>query len=296
MPTLQPPPATIANTQSGVEGWRAVVELRPSPTSDERLCAGVVINLGNGVVMHQCAIDPAKAQHAFGIAGAALHDVAQRLCDSLADHWRTQPNAMEWTPPFSNARISSLQEFSAASAESALALSLSRNSSLHTLLAGYTIEKNKSSTGIVARVKTALRKDVNAKHLQKRFEREIPLGEDGGSFKVDFLGAHFACYFVQLPQSTRTLEMGTERSLGRLAELAALRRFVQKPKKSLGLLDDERPAKFELVLVGSMEHPVQRRAMSMITALADRNEIRARPLRSADQAAHHVAHMEKQAA
>lgn len=274
-----------------------MVELRPSPTSDERLCAGVVIKLAGGVVLHQCAIDPAKAPHAFGPAGTVLFDVANKLCTSLADYWRSHPDATQWAPPFSGGRIADLQEFSAASAPSALALSLGRNSSLHTLLAGYAMGQSKPSrSSIVARVKTALGYNPATQHLQKRFGREIKVGNEADSLKVDFLGANFACYFVQLPQNAKQLEMGTERALGRLYELGALRRFVRKPKKSLGLLDDERPTQFELVLVGSMEHPVQRRAMNMVTALAKRDDIPARPLPNEMLAATHVAQMERQAA
>lgn len=122
------------------------------------------------------------------------------------------------------------------------------------------------------------------------------MGKAAETLRVDFLGQNFACYFLQLAQSARGLDASTERAFGRLYELQAWRKFVRKPKKSLGLPDDKRPTQFELVMVGQSRDPVQRRAINIITALADHDDIRARPLPSAQAAAEHVMHMERQAA
>jgi hypothetical protein len=171
-----------------------------------------------------------------------------------------------------------------------------RVSTLHTLFQHYDLQQQERATSIVQRVRSAIRKDVNAKHLQARFEREIHVGDKAGKLKVDFLGQHFACYFLQITQSERGVEATAERAYSRLYELQALRRFVARPAKSMGLLDDERPSRFELVMVGSQADAIQRRAIGLVTALADRDEVRARPLPTAEAAAEHVVAMEMQAA
>jgi hypothetical protein len=151
-------------------------------------------------------------------------------------------------------------------------------------------------SNIVVQVRTAIKRDVNAKHLAQRFNKNLTVAGEGNPLKVDFLGQHYACYFLQLTRSEKGLAANTERAFGKLFELEALRRLVKKPKKSLGLLEDERPQVFELLMVGNRQDPVQRRAIYHIEALADRREVIARIEPSATEAAERVSHQERRAA
>jgi hypothetical protein len=214
----------------------------------------------------------------------------------VAEHWRSHGDTRGWVTPFEGAKLGPAQAFSARTHEAGNLHLLRRVSSLRTLFQGYELEQQERSTSIVQRVRSAIRRDVNAKHLQARFDREIHVGDTAGKLKVDFLGQHFACYFLQITHSERGVEATAERAYSRLYELQALRRFVARPAKSMGLLDDERPSRFELVMVGSPNDAVQRRAISLVTALADRDEVRARPLPTAEAAAEHVVAMERLAA
>ena len=286
-PVVQPPaPGRVA-------GLRAVLMFRPKPGSSEQLCAGVVTRLTGGEVDYVCAIDPKKASHLFGHAGHSLHLAAQAMCQSLVEHWRAQPEAMLWIPPFEGASLADVHAFSARDALSGALQMLQRVSSMHTLFEQYHVSQGEWGRGIVARVKAAMRRDVATRHLHERFNREIQVGDEAGRLRVDFLGQNFACYFLQVTQSARSAETTIERAFGRLYELAALQRFVKKPKRSLGLLDDERPERFALVLVGEQSDPVQRRVINLVTTLADRDAIRALPLPTAEAAAAHVVEMER---
>lgn len=288
--------AVAGRLQQRAHGHRAVISFSPKPGGGERLCAGVVTRLQDGTVAMVCAVDERKAQHAFGPAGLALHHAALALCQSLAEHWRTDPAATGWTPPFESARLEEVTPFSARTADDGARLMLARSSSLHTLLSAYDIEQTTRNRNIVEQVQSVIRRDNNAKHLGKRFNREIHVGDDAGNLRVDFLGQNFACYFLQITRSPRGIEATAERAFGRLYELQALRKFVRKPRKSLGLLEDERPKHFELVMVGEAGHPVQRKVINMVIGLADRDDISAKPVDSANAAAEHVARMERLAA
>ncbi len=299
-----PPPTPAPRTQPVVQppapgrvaGLRAVVTFKPKPGSPEQLCAGVVTRLISGEVAAVCAIDGKKAAHLFGEAGQGLYFAAQALCQSLVDHWRVQPDAWLWAPPFEGAGLADLHAFSARDADSGARQMLERGSSLHTLLEQYHVSQSEWGRGIVARVKAAIRRDVATRHLHERFNREIHVGDEAGRLRVDFLGQNFACYFLQVTPSARSADTTVERAFGRLYELAALQRFVKKPRRSLGLLDDERPERFALVMVGEQSDPVQRRVINLVTTLADRDAIRALPVPSAEAAAAHVAEMERLAA
>ncbi len=273
-----------------------MVEFAPKPTSSERVIAGVVVRTESGEVQAQCAIDARKAEHAYGHAGKALHAVADRLCQSLAEHWQTEPNAESWKPPFAHARIGSINRFSALNAAEGLQLMLNRTSMLHTLFSAYEIEQQSRNAGIVERVRSAVRKDPNAKHLARRFNRELNVHGEAQPLKVDFLGQHYACYFLQITRSTRGIDASTDRAYGKLFELQALRRLVKKPHKSLGLLDEERPEVFELLMIGDHTDPVQRRAIKQVEALADRGQVIARTEPSAGAAAERVYGQERLAA
>jgi hypothetical protein len=279
-----------------VYGQRAVIEFAPKPASSERLCAGVVSRTNTGDVQYVCAIDQRKAEHAFGAAGFGLWHAADALCESLAMHWSQRGSTEGWVAPFESARIAFVQEFSARDQHAGTAQLLGRISSLATLFDEYTMQAPAQVSNIVARVRRAIVRDVNARHLQKRFQREIHVGHEAGNLRVDFLGQHFACYFLQITTSARGIDATAERAYSRLYELQALRRFVKRPVKSLGLLEDERPTRFELVMVGAENDPVQRRAIARVISLADRGEVIARPLPSAEAAAEHVSTMERRAA
>lgn len=278
------------------QGHRAIVEFAPKPVSMERLCAGVVIRTNQNEVIAQCALDRRKAEHAFGTAGKAIYEVANALCESLAQHWRTFGPLEPWVPPFENARIASISDFSARDVDSAIKQALDLHSTLGTLLSHYEINEQTRTTSIVERVRTAVKRDNNAKHLAARFNRELPLGKDAAPLRVDFLGQNFACYFLQVVKHARGIEVNADRALGKLYELQTLRKFVAKPKKSLGLFDDERPKHFELVLVGNRNDSVQRRVVYQIEAMADRGEVQSRLLESPAAAAEYVANNERLAA
>lgn len=277
-------------------GWRAVIDFVPKPTSSERLCAGVVTRTDDGAVDFSCTIDARKMQHAFGDVGGALHDVAHKLCESLAMHWRQGLEPALWEPPFKGARLVSHERFSARDALEAAESMLKRTSTLHTLLGAYDIQQQQRNTGIVARVRNAVMRDANTRHLAKRFSRELTLNGEAQPFKVDFLGQHYACYFLQVTQSERGIEGNTDRAFGKLYELQALKRLVKKPKKSLGLLDEERPAVFELLMVGNRNDPVQRKAIYQVEALADKGEVVARIESTPSAAADRLAMQERLAA
>ncbi|WKL15652.1 hypothetical protein QYQ99_25535 [Comamonas testosteroni] len=297
---MQPtwPPATEADVnwnEGRVSGWRAVIEFAPKPTSSEKLCAGVVVRTEDGYVQAICAIDERKAEHAFGVAGQALHTVAQHLCNSLLEHWKHQP-AETWTPPFSNARIENLSRFSAASADEALELMLRRCSTVHTLLNAYVITQQQRNHGIVSRVKSAIQRDTNAKHLAKRFNKKLTLGGETHPLQVDFLGQNYACYFLQVTSNVRGLEGNTERAYGKLFELSALKRILKKPSKKIGLLEDEKPEIFELLMVGDRNDPIQKRAINQVLALADGQKIVARTEPNPMAAAERVSSKERRVA
>lgn len=281
---------------SRLQGWRAVIDFTPKPTSSERLCAGVVTRTLAGEVAFECALDARKMAHAFGPPGEALHDVAYKLCQSLAGFWTHAEAPEQWKPPFSGARVANLSRFSAKDVAEATERMFNRTSTLHTLLSAYDIVQKPNTRSIVEKVRSAVQRDVNSRHLARRFNRELILNGEAQPFKVDFLGQNYACYFLQLTQSSRGLEANIERAYGKLYELQALRRLVKKPKKSLGLLDEERPNVFELLMVGDRNNAVQRRAIYQMEALADKSEIIAKVEASVGKAAERVYEQERRAA
>lgn len=302
MQPIRPPAAKAFDLTSippmawAVKGQRAVVEFAPKPTSSERLVAGIVTKLESGEVSHACALDQRKMEHAFGDDGAAMYAIAEELCRSLGQHWQNTGAADSWVPPFGGARIAELTRFSGRTVEEAHATMLNRVSTFTTLLSTYDIADTKRPTSIVARVRSAVKRDVNAKHLTKRFNRELNLGDSAGPMRVDFLGQHYACYFLQITSSSRGLDLNTGLAFGKLYELDALQRFVKKPKNTLGLLEDERPSKFELVMVGNRSDSVQRRAIYQVEAIADKRSTRVQVMASANAAAEHVSDRERLAA
>lgn len=249
--------------------------------------------MADGHVVFRSAVDPRRAEHAFGAAGAALAAVAQALCQSLADQWQKNPSA-DWVPPYGGAEFS-VSAFTASSINAELDFSLRQRSSLHTLLSAYEIPAMGKPASITRRVQSIVRGSVRNRHLAPRFNRLLQLG-DQAELKVDFLGQNFACYFLQASPTLRGIEASAERAYGKLFELQALRRFAGSRPDAVGLFEDERPKAFELVVVGSREHEVQRRVIAQIEAIADSRDVRMRDLCSADEAAEHVADMERRAA
>lgn len=299
MPSTRTPPIGPEGAKAPlarVKGRRATIKFAPKPTSSESLCAGVVVQTDDGQVEYLCTVDKRKMADAFGMAGVALHDIAEKLCQSLAGHWAQGRKPETWKPPFNNARVASVDAFSGRTTQEAMEMFLSRTSTLHTLLGHYQIEQQTRSTGIVDKVRSAVKRDVNAKHLVPRFNKQLTVAGEGNPLKVDFLGQRYACYFLQITRSERGLEANTERAFGKLFELEAVRRLVKKPNKSLGLLEDERPDVFELLMVGNRQDPIQRRAIYQVEALADRNEVVARIELTATDAAERVSQQERQAA
>lgn len=255
----------------------------------------MVIQTVGGITTYRTAIDAHKAEHAFGHAGLALAAVAATLCKSLADHWLAHVDK-PWQPPFEGAQIARLAEFTASDEDAAMDFALQQHSSLNTLLSAYEIATQARTSSIVQRVRSVVRREPRTKHLARRFERPIDLGADAGPLRVDFLGQHFACYFISLTHSDRGVDASTERAFGKLFELQAVRRFVQQRPQSIGLLDDERPDRFELLAVGDRSGLAERRALSRIETIADQREVIVRPLPDVGAAASHVAGMELRAA
>lgn len=274
----------------------AVIDFAPKPISTERLVAGIVTRDETGEVGFTCAIDAKKIAHAFYEGGQAFFDIAYMLCESLAQHWRDNPDAKAWIVPFSGARIADLGRFSGRDAEEIRTTMLSRSSSMHTLLSAYEMASRPRVMTLTERVRAAVKRDANATHLAARFNRELNLGESAAPMRVDFLGQHYACYFLQITSSTRHLDLNTDRAFGKLYELQALQRFVKKPKKTLGLFDDERPEKFELLMVGNRNDSVQRQAIYQVEALADQGSTLARVVSTVGAAAEHVSERERLAA
>lgn len=221
--------------------------------------------------------------------------VAHTLCSSLAVHWRSGTTS-EWVPPFEGARLARVSEFTAQTPESAMDHALGQHSALYTLLANYEIAQQAKLNSIVARVRQEVKRSQRTQHLVPRFNRSLDVSKTAPPLKVDFLGQHYACYFVQVTESERGIEASTERAYGKLFELQALRRFVKVKPKFIGLLEDERPEAFELLLVGDQSHPVRRRALAQIEALADRGQVIARPINDVVAAAEHVVRQERRAA
>jgi hypothetical protein len=141
-----------------------------------------------------------------------------------------------------------------------------------------------------------VKSNPRTEYLIPRFNRPINVVDNVQPFRVDFLGQNLACYFMQLTESQRGVEGSAERAFGKLYELQALRRFVGQRPQHIGLLPEERPSAFELVLVGDHRHPVRRQVLAQIEALADQRDVRMRPVMDVSAAAAHVASAEQKSA
>ncbi len=249
----------------------------------------------NGETVYRSAVNTATAERLFGAAGAALADVTQFLCESLAAHWNSGAES-EWIPPFRHAHLSNVSPFSAANAEAALSHALSMHSTLHQLFAEAQAEAAPRQRSLVEQVKQHIRRSVRTKHLSQRFGRYLTLGDRAAPLRVDFLGRQAVCYFLQVTQSDRMLDTNLTQAYGKLFELAALRRFVSNQPTTLGLLANERPRHFELILVGDPQNPVRRSALAQIEAIADNQKVLSRTIPTAAAAAERVVQLERLAA
>lgn len=280
----------------GVAGKRAVITFAPKPASPERLCAGVVTRTDAGEVSFLSSVDARKATQAFGTSGEALAHMARALCESLAAHWREHPSARTWQPPFHGVKLQDVHAFTARNVAEGQAMMLARASSLHTLFENVKAPAASSGSVLLEQVRSALRRDPNARHLAQRLGRSLTVRGDAQPLRVDFIGQNYACNLLQISTSERMVDLSTERAYGKLFELQALRQFVKAPPTQLGLLDEERPHHFELILVADRQNRVQRRALAQIEALADQKEVRAQVQPNAAAAAQRMAHQERQAA
>lgn len=235
----------------------------------------------------QCALDPRKARDAFGDAGGAAFAAAYQLCQSLAQHWTAHDDVHAWRPPFEGARLAAVSAFSASSASNGMAFALDQYSSLHALMAAYELAAKAKTGGIVQRVRSRIAANVRSKHLAPRFDRRLQL-EHNVNMRVDFLGHRFACYFLQASTAERGVDEGALRGLGLMSELQALQRFAAMERRTIDLLDEERPQHFELIVVGSAQHPTQRRVIAKIEALADSQAVLMRAVDDVSAAAERV--------
>lgn len=251
--------------------------------------------MDDGRVEWRCAIDEDRIDHAFGSTGRSLFTTARSLCNSLAESW-SKGSIRAWKPPFERASITEPVAFTAQSVDSAITHVLGQHSSLHTLLAQYEIPESRSTTGIVAKVRRSVKSRHNSEHLARFFLRNFAIDGSTLPLRVDFFGRRLACYIVLVTTSDKQVDVSSERGLGKMAELHALRSFTAHKRTSLGLLEDERPSEFELLMVGSEAHPIQGRVMQKIQMLADMKHVRARALPDADAAATHLIERERAAA
>ncbi|WP_374674127.1 hypothetical protein [Ideonella sp.] len=157
-------------------------------------------------------------------------------------------------PPFETAELVREDAFTAQSVEAAAAFLLQEQSALHQLLSAYSLPPQQRASNIARRVRQQVKGNPRTEHLVPRFNRPLNIVDNSQPLRVDFLGRNLACYFMQLTESQRGIEGSAQRAFGRLYELQALRRFVSQRPKVIGLLLEERPGSFELVLVGNHRH------------------------------------------
>lgn len=276
-----------------VRGVRAAIFFQPQLLSIERICAGVVVRLDDGRTAVRVGIQAQEVIHAFGASGAEIHSVANHLCLSLAQHIEGGGTFEDWLSPFENAYIGKIGRVEGGQLEAILDTQISQNSMLYTLLNSYELPSVKQADGIVKKVKRVIQQS-KSHHLAERFHRELPVKTDALPLKVEFLGANYACYFLQISQSPRGIEDSTRRAHGKLFELQSVRGHFDAP----GTLDafEEKPRRFELLVVGDRTNPLQKSAWLQIESLADSSNLQTRILTTAAAAANTVAELEHQVA
>lgn len=283
--------AAIDTDLARAKGERAVILFTPQVLSRERITAGVVVRLESGECAMRVAIPQREVEHAFGNVGIELYSVAHHLCQSLYEHVQAGHKFKSWTPPFAGAELGKVGEAEARDITSLLTLGLAHNSMLNTLLSNYEIPAANGNNSVVEKVRRAIKQNRKTEHLGPRFNQHVALGTEAVPMKVEFLGANYVAYFMQIPKTERGLEASTGRAHGKLFELQSLRRhFTDKP--FFTPFTDERPNQFELLVVGDKSDPVQRRAWLQIETLADANEMITRLIPDTDTAANEVAKRE----
>jgi hypothetical protein len=276
-------------SQERIRGVRAALFFQPQILSQERMCAGVVLRLDDGRIATRVAIQPQEAQHAFGVAGEELHAIAHHLCLSLVEHLTDGLSFESWTAPFENASIDKLGRVEGARLESLLDVQVSQNSTLFTLFKSYEMPAVKQYDSIVKRVRKAIM-ESKSHHLADRFHRELPVTQDALPLKVEFLGANYACYFLQISPSLRGIEESARRAHGKLFELQNVRSHFAAA--GAGDSFEEVPRRFELLVIGDHTNPIQKSAWLQIESLADSNNLVTRILESPAAAANAVARFE----
>ncbi|MBB6320550.1 hypothetical protein [Paraburkholderia tropica] len=268
-----------------IRGQRAAIYFQPQILSGERLCAGVVIRLDDGRIATRVAIQPEEVAHAFGASGAELYAIANHLCLALVEHLQDVGSFDNWIAPFESAIIGKLGRVEGAQLETLLDAQVRQHSVLHTLLDTYEIPNVKQVDGIVRQVKRAIQKS-HSPHLAERFHRELSVLSDALPLKVEFLGARYACYFIQISHSPRGIEESARRAHGKLFELQSVRTFFDGSPQDAFL--DERPSQFELLVVGDQTNDLQKSAWRQIESLADASNLQTRLLADASEAARAV--------
>lgn len=272
-----------------IRGVRAAIFFQPQLLSKERICAGVVLRLDDGRTAGRVAIQAQEAAHAFGVSGVEIHAIANHLCVSLVQFLQSGGDFESWLPPFEHASIEKLGRVEGALLESLLDSQTAQNSTLFTLLRSYEIPAVKQTDGIVRKVKRVVQQS-KSHHLADRFQRELPVKADALPLKVEFLGAHYACYFLQISQSPRGIEESARRAHGKLFELQSVRSHFATPTTVDAF--DEVPSRFELLVVGDKQNPLQRSAWLQIESLADSSELQTRLLDTPAAAANAVTRYE----
>lgn len=263
--------------------------------SKERITAGAVVRLDDGQCFARVAVTEAAVTHAFGIAGQELYHAAFHLCQSLLEHVQAGGAFKTWTPPFAGAEIGNLGRAEARNMDAILDLGLAQNSMLYTLLSHYAMPAHHNNDSLASKVKSAISKNKATKHLKERFYREIMVREEAMPLKVEFLGANFACYFLQLSKSQQGIEISTSNACGKLFKLQNLKQHFEKLDRPT-VFDEERPQSFELLVVADDSDRLQKSALLQIESFADANKLIARVLPDAQSAASMVVKRESLAA
>ena len=275
-----------------IRGQRATIAFQPRNTSFETLCAGVVLKQDNGDVCYRSAIDGRKMRGLFHDAGASLADIAEVLLASAAQHWRTHPDLSKWAAPFPGAGAAAVTRFSAMDVESGLAHALNSSSTLHVLLDGVATKENRTAA-LVRRVAVHWRGNQSRMTLGRFIERTVDFGAEHGSMKIDFWGEHYGCFFSSLSDTASTGASMVERAVGRIVQLQILREMAQAPQQTIGLFEELRPQKHELIVVGGNSAP---KSLWQVDRFADRLELSIRTAATAGEAAEMVADEELKAA
>lgn len=274
-----------------VRGQRAIIFFRPSNTSSETMCAGVVLKLDNGDVVMHPAVDKTRLSTFNKPAVDSLADITAVICKSAQQHWATLDSFDGWQPPFPGVSIHEVSRFSSMSIKSAFGYALRVHSSLALLT--HAGEAQERTEAIIPRIKACWKERGRHAGLTRYLEKSVDFGEGHGSMAIDFWGQHYGCYFTKLSDSAKNGPSSITKALGRMAQLQKLREMADAPLTQIGLFAELRPKVHELIVVNSKEAP---KAMWQAEQFADQFELRLRGLNSTPEAAEFVADAELKAA